>query len=412
MNRAALEVMVRRPAQVGRWCGARLLKDELHGRWMQDMLLGREDMTLLAHRGAYKTTALACTMAMMLCLFPHRNMLFLRKTEQDVTEVIRLVKRMLEKDAMQYLSAQLWGQPVLPLKSDQFSVTTNCYFAQSGAVQLLGQGVHGSLTGKHADLILTDDIVNLQDRLSQQEREHTRAIYQELQNIRNPGGRMINLGTPWHPEDAISLMPGVQKFDCYHTGLLTPRRIQRLRQSMSPALFAANYELKLIAQEDTLFPTTPPHTADESLIHNGMAHIDASYGGKDATALSCLNILPDGRAVLYGRLFKGHVEEHLEEILLECERLRCAPIWCESNGDKGYLARELRRMGAQVRLYQEKTNKYMKIATYLKGWWPKILLLEGTDPAYTGQIMAYSAQAAHDDAPDSAASLLRAMART
>lgn len=411
MNRAALEVMVRRPAQVARWCGAKLLTDDLHGRWMQEMLLGQEDMTLLAHRGAYKTTTLACTMAMMLCLFPHRNMLFLRKTEQDVTEVIRLTKRMLEKDAMQYLTTQLWGQPVTALKSDQFSVTTNCYFASTGAAQLVGQGVHGSLTGKHADVILTDDIVNLQDRLSQQEREHTRAIYQELQNIRNPGGRMINLGTPWHAEDAISLMQGVRKYDCYQTGLLTPRKLQRLRQSMAPALFAANYELKLIAQEDTLFQTVPERTEDETLLHGGMAHIDASYGGKDMTALTCLNFLKDGKAVVYGRLYKGHVEEHMEAILAECERLRCAPIWCESNGDKGYLARELRRRGAQVRLYQETTNKYMKIATHLKKWWPKMVLLEGTDPAYVGQIMGYSMQAAHDDAPDSAASLIRAMAR-
>lgn len=45
-------------------------------------------------------------------------------------------------------------------------------------------GVNGSLTGKHYDVIFTDDIVNLKDRTSRAEREHTKSVYMELQNIR------------------------------------------------------------------------------------------------------------------------------------------------------------------------------------------------------------------------------------
>ena len=56
MRRAALELLLTRPAQVARMCGLDRLTDELHGKWMQDMLLGTEDMTLLAHRGSFKTT--------------------------------------------------------------------------------------------------------------------------------------------------------------------------------------------------------------------------------------------------------------------------------------------------------------------------------------------------------------------
>ncbi len=411
MDRDALSLMVHRPAQVARWCGSRLLTDDLHGAWMQKMLLGREDMTLLAHRGSYKTTCLAAAMAISMCVYPMRNMLFMRKTDGDVIEIIRQVKLFLQSDAMLFLTQKLWGEPVNILRADQFSITTDCYAACRGAAQLLGQGTRGSLTGKHADIIITDDIVNLQDRISPQEREHTRAIYQELQNIRIPGGRIINTGTPWHPQDAISLMPRVEKYDCYRTGLLTPDKLDELRRSMSPMLFAANYELKHIADDDALFAQSPGFFDDPLLLRDGIAHVDAAYGGSDCTALTCGRREGD-TMYLYGRLFPGHIDTVMEDILACCDELLCAPVWCETNGDKGYVARELRRLGGQVRTYQERQNKHLKISTHLRKWWPKVRFLRTTDPAYIDQILSYSATAAHDDAPDSAACVIRLLDRT
>ena len=406
MDRDALSLLVQRPAQVARWCGFPLLTDDLHGQWMRQMISGREDMTLLAHRGSYKTTCLAAAMAISICVYPMRNMIFMRKTDGDVVEIIRQVKQLLQSDAMLFLTQKLWGEPVNILRADQFSITTDCYAASRGASQLLGQGTRGSLTGKHADIIITDDIVNLQDRISPQEREHTRAIYQELQNIRISGGRIINTGTPWHPQDAISLMPRVERYDCYRTGLLSPEKLDELRRSMSPTLFAANYELQHIADDHALFAQPPAFFDDPLLLRDGIAHIDAAYGGSDSTALTCAK--REGDAIyLYGQLFPGHVDTVMEEIVSQCDQLLCAPIWCETNGDKGYLARELRRMRVQVRTYQERQNKHLKISTHLRKWWPKLRFLRATDPAYTDQILAYSDSAVHDDAPDSAACICR-----
>ena len=52
---------------------------------------------------------------------------------------------------------------------------------------------------------------------------------------------------------------------------------------MSDSLFAANYELKHIADQDAMFHN-PVFTSEESLLHNGIGHVDAAYGGADATA--------------------------------------------------------------------------------------------------------------------------------
>lgn len=164
------------------------------------------------------------------------------------------------------------------------------------ACQLLGLGIKTSITGKHADLVITDDIVNLNDRISPAERTRIKLAYNELQNIKNRNGRFINTGTPWHKEDAISMMPNVKKYDCYQTGLIGREKLEELRQK-----------------------------------------------------------------------------------------------------------------GLPTKLYSENTNKFIKIASYLKKEWSNIYFLEGTDVEYLDEILDYSETAAHDDCPDSAASIIRAL---
>ena len=411
MRKAALEFLLTHPAQAARLCGLERLTDELHGAWMQEMLLGQEDMTLLAHRGSYKTSCLAFAMAAMLLAYPQRNTLFMRKTDEDVIEVIRQVKKLLGSEAMQHLARMIYGVKVDVLKTDMFTVQLSCYAAMRGAPQLIGMGIGGSLTGKHADIVITDDIVNLHDRISPAERCRTRQVYQELQNIKNRDGRIINTGTPWHPEDAISLMPNIRRCDCYHSGLLSEEEILRLRRAMTPSLFAANYELKHVAAEGALFGECPPLDGDPSLLRDGIAHVDAAYGGEDCTVLTCGKLVGDN-LLLYGRLWRGHIDRAMDEILAECDRLLCGPILCETNGDKGYVARELRMRGGPVRPYAESMNKHVKIATFLRKWWPRIVFCKGTDRAYIDQILDYTESAAHDDSPDSAACLVRAMERT
>ena len=411
---SVLRWMREHPAQIGRWCGFDRLRDDLHDGWMRDMIDGEEDMTLLAHRGSYKTTCLSVSLAIKLATDPMRNYIFMRKSEDDVKEIIGQVRKIILSEPFRYLTAKAYGEEYGPVKLVQASstaITTDVYAAAKGAAQLLGIGTSGSITGKHSDEVITDDIVNTTDRTSKAERDRIIRVYDELQNIKNPGGRIINTGTPWHKEDAISLrMPNVQRFDCYTTGLLDDEKIAQLRQSMEPSLFAANYELQHIASGNALFATRPPMTADMSLIYDGIAHIDAAYGGEDYTAFTCGK--RDGDTIyLYGRIWQKHVDTCLDAILTDCDRLRCQPIHVENNADKGYLFRELKSRGYTARVYTEKENKYYKIATFLRKWWGNIVFLDGTDPTYINMILEYNDTAEHDDAPDSAACVCRILDR-
>ena len=394
------------PARVGRMVGFNDL-GRLHNDWMRQMLYGHEDMTLLAHRLSYKTSCVSVVLAMYIATLPRLSCLFMRKTDTDVKEIIRQTGKILQNEQFAYAVTQIMGTPLEILKCTDTEINTSYNDSPRGTSQLLGLGSGTSITGKHYDRIFTDDIVNLEDRKSRAERDRVKLIYQELINVKSHGGRIINTGTPWHKEDAIStLMPNIQRYDCYTTGIMSKALIDEKRHSMAPSLFAANYELRHIASENALF-TMPPQFFDKpELLRDGIAHIDAAYGGEDYTAFTCGKRVGD-KLYLYGRMWQRHVDTVLDVILHEAERLMCGPIYCEDNGDKGYLGREIKNRGARPAVYHESTNKYYKIADYLHKWWPNIVWLEGTDREYINQIMDYTEDAEHDDAPDSASVVCR-----
>lgn len=399
------KAIVEHPKSLGRALGYEDFTD-LHEKWILHMLAARDDMTLQAHRGSFKTTCLCIAISLLMIFERQKNIIFLRKTDSDVAEVVQNVERILCSEIVQQIYLALTGSQLQIVKSTNTEITTSAYQAPRGSAQLLGIGIGGSLTGKHADIIITDDIINLKDRISRAERERTKAVYQELQNVRNRNGRIINCGTPWHKEDAFSLMPKAEKYDVYTTKLLSDDEIDKLRHSMSPSLFAANYELKHIASENALFESAPNFTRDETKLRDGIAHIDAAYGGEDYTAFTCAR-REGGTIFMYGRLFHKHVDVVLDSIIADAQRLKCAPILCETNADKGFLAKEIAAKNVSARTYNEKENKYIKISTYLRKWWRDIVFLDGTDAEYIAQILDYTEDAEHDDAADSASVVCR-----
>ena len=406
-KQAVLDLLWNEPYKIGHWVGFEDLTT-LHNEWLRSFLYADGDQTLLAHRGSYKTTDLSLFLAIHIVIQPNENVMFFRKTDDDVTEVMTQAKKILQSGVMQRIVSDLYGTDLQLLKSNNSEIHTNLCTSTKGVSQVVGLGIGTSITGKHADIVVTDDIVNLKDRISRTERERTKIQYMELQNICNRGGRFINTGTPWHKEDAISIMPNVKRYDCYSTGLISREKLEQLRQGMSDSLFAANYELKHIADKDAMFKS-PQFTKEKELIYGGLAHIDAAYDGADGTAFTILNKLKDGRIIGFGKRWDKHVDDCLSEIGIYHRSLRAGSISCEKNADKGYLAKELRGLGYHVDPYSESMNKFVKISTYLRSNWKNIAWLEDTDPEYINEILDYSEFAEHDDSPDSAASILRKM---
>lgn len=415
MNRKLVKSLKRDPVKYAHLLGFDLLTD-IHNEWIRLMISCPDDYTLLGHRGSYKTTCLSIAFALLIVLRPDKTIFFIRKTEDDVIEIVRQVDKILKTDLFAHIVREIYGVEFKITTSTSYKINTNLSTATKGQMQLQGIGLTGSLTGKHADYVFTDDIVNVKDRASKAERERTKQQYAELQNVKNRGGRIFNTGTPWHINDCISeMMPNVHKWTVYDTGLITNEQMEALRNSMSPSLFAANYELKHIADKDNMF-TQANRLEDTSenkmLIYDGIAHIDAAYGGEDYTAYTIMKRQSDGRIFALGKLWQLHVDNCLPEIALMHAIYRAGSIHCETNADKGYLANNLEKQGFYVVPYTETTNKFIKIASYLRKHWSNIYWLADTDEDYLRQILDFTEYADHDDAPDSAASLLRELENT
>lgn len=401
----AVNFLRNHPVKFGQMLGFTKLT-ELHNGWIKKMAFGKKDHTLQGHRSSYKTTCLSIALALIIILLPNKRTLFMRKTDDDVKEIIKQVRNILINPITQVFVQAIYGVTLKLNVDNSTELLTNLTTDIKGTSQLVGIGTQSSLTGQHYDYIFTDDIINVKDRTSRAERERIKTVYQELMNIKNQGGRIFNTGTPWHKEDAFTLMPEAEKWDWKSTGIFTEEEMEQKRQEMSPSLFAANYELRHIAAEDVIFENAITG-GDIAKVYNApVVHIDAAYGGEDYTALTICR-KTEGKYYIYGKLWHRAVDECMEPILREKTNLLAGRIYCETNADKGYLAKAFRDRGERVSSYNESMNKYMKIVTHLKGDWKNIVFVKGTDQEYIEQILDYNEFAEHDDAPDSAACAIR-----
>lgn len=405
----AIDFMINHPRKYAKMLGFNKLVD-INEKWIIDMVRGKEDKSLMAHRNSYKTTCVSVALAEIIILLPKYHSLFMRKTDDDVKEIVHQVQNILKDGHTKYLTQCIYGVNLQLTTETSTEITTNLAIDVRGTSQLLGIGAGGSLTGKHFERIFTDDIINLKDRISKAERDKTKLIYQELQNVRNiDNGRIFNTLTPWHKDDASTLMPAPEKYTCYDTGIMTEADIQAKKDSMTASLFSANYELRHIASEDVIFDE-PMQGASIQNIKNGLSHVDSAFNGEDYTAFTIMNYY-DGKLFVLGKMWRKHVEDCYDEIIGLWKGHLCGKLYTEDNADKGFVARDLKNKGVRTVTYSETMNKHIKIVTYLKAIWKYIVFVDGTDPEYIEQICDYTEDAEHDDAPDSCACLARLMYR-
>lgn len=404
----AVKFLITKPYKFGHMLGFTKLT-ELHNKWIIDMVRGKIDKSLAASRGTYKTTCVSIALSLIIILLPRLRTMFMRKTDSDVKEIMKQVANILKDPHTLYFVQVIYGVNLRLVVESVSEVSTNLTADIKGTSQLVGIGAGASITGKHFDRVFTDDIINIKDRISHAEREQTKIIYQELQNVKNRDGRIYNTLTIWHKDDASALMPNMQKYDCYNEeirDIISAEDLEHIKNSMTASLFACNYELKIIADENLLFDERPIDGNIE-YIRDAICHVDCAYGGEDYTAFTAMAYV-DGHFYVYGKCWQKHVENCYNEIKDIYFLHQLSKCFMEDNGDKGFAAKDMKRkLGMRAMSYHESTNKHIKISTYLKAIWSQVVFVEGTDPEYINQIYDYNEEAEHDDCADSCACLAR-----
>lgn len=120
----AVKLLTETPIKIGWAVGFKDL-GPLHNKWMVDMVTTSEDKTLQAHRGSYKTTCVSIALAILIVLLPNKKIMFMRKTDSDVKEVIRQVQNILLDRHLQALCELIHGKPLVLTTASAVEINTN-----------------------------------------------------------------------------------------------------------------------------------------------------------------------------------------------------------------------------------------------------------------------------------------------
>jgi|13_taG_2_1085334.scaffolds.fasta_scaffold01206_6 hypothetical protein len=149
------------------------------------------DMQLQAGRGAGKSVLTSILASWFLLRDPNCTIMVLSATAQKAVEFISMTRRIM--DLVPYC------QHLAPTEH----MTDNAFAFNCGARTKVGQdasvfarGITSQITGSHADIVISDDIEIEGNSDTAVQREKLLNRLHELEQIRNPGGRVILLGTP------------------------------------------------------------------------------------------------------------------------------------------------------------------------------------------------------------------------
>lgn len=410
-----LRKIAKYPHLIGHLVGKKKLTT-MHSDWIHNLWNPRRHTANQAHRNAFKTTALTEVGAVRnFLLNPNDRVALVRETWSSANDSLKTIGLYMEQEPILELFRAFHGFYPEKTTDRDGRITWNFKGSITKEGSLDAYGIDTVPVGTHYDVILMDDIVSMRDRYSRAKREKTRLNMQEiLTNILEPGKFARIVGTPWHKEDAWELLQQMgiipEKYDVFATGILTPAQIEEKKASMSSTMWAANYLLEHANSDDMLF-ADPVMGRWEANSLRKVAHLDASYGGKDTTALTVISRREDGRLQVWVRKWQTAAEKVKPQILGDLHRRGCREMWMEDNSDKGMLARVFESFSSErtlyVQSYHEKQNKHKKIHDYLGHFWPQIVWAEDSDPEALMQVVDYIEDAEPDDVPDSVAALLR-----
>jgi len=349
-------------------------------------------------------------------LILHRNdrILFQRKNVTEAQKTLAEVRKHYEQPTMLRIYETVFDRKFshLAQKSTNDVLELCLKTGSSREANIETAGIGTSITGRHYNRVVNDDIITIDDRVSKTIRENTKLFVQELQNIPViDGGTNIFSGTPWHQQDAFSILPPAKKYPIGSVQIkgLTEEKIKELKAGMTRSMFAANYELTHIADENKTFDE--PKYVDWMESFRPVAWLDPAYQGDNTTALCLIHRTADESYYVTGWVWRQDVTTLYSEISDKLKEYKAGTLYVESNADKGLSARDLLAFWPAVEPINESENKHIKIVSNLKKNWPVVYFNSACQGDFMNQILDYQEGEEPDDAPDAAASLIRQLNR-
>lgn len=404
-----VEKVAKEPLFLARMLGYDKVKTSIHEEWIRSLWTPGDD-SIQAHRGSYKTTCNVVGVIWGLIFRPETRILIIRKSYEEAVATVNEIKQHYERGWLRKFYKTCFGiddpRDMERWKAGHLALVTKKNITKEANIECAGTGKQR--TGAHYDLIIPDDIISVQDRVSKAERESVKLYCRELVNIINPGRYGIKYrGTPWHKDDAWTILPEPKRYPISMRFIdeFTDEEIEKRRSKMTASLFAANYDLKHIADENRVFDDPIYQEWPEEL--QTIGYLDPAYSGENHTSLA-VGGMSNGEIFATGRTWFDSVENHYNEILNFCKAHNCGTLYVEQNADKGLSARDLYRIrGGLVQTVHESENKHIRISFFVKKNWYRLKFKPGTDPEFMTFLLDYQERLEPDDEADAMAGLIR-----
>lgn len=158
---------------------------------------GPKRRMIQAMRGAGKSYLTATYTAWRLYRNPDTTILCVSAVQTRAREFILLVRRLLDSmDELAHLRPGEWDRD----GADRFDV--GCRTTPSKNPSVAAYGIKSMITGTHVDVIINDDVEIVDNSRTVEARDSLMHRLREFENILNPGGDIIYLGTP-QTEDSV-----------------------------------------------------------------------------------------------------------------------------------------------------------------------------------------------------------------
>jgi hypothetical protein len=206
-----------------------------------------------AMRGFGKSYMTAGYAAWRLMHNPDMTIMCLSAVQNRAREFIRLTRRLVEEmECLRSLKPGMWDRD----GADRFDV--GCRTVTSKDPSVAAYGIKAMVTGAHVDLIICDDVEIIENSGTIEARDTLYNKLMELENVLNPGGEIVYLGTPQTEESVYNKL--AKHYECRRWPARVPSPDNELAHR-----YLAPYVHDLMNVGSVNLPTYPEYYPEEIL---------------------------------------------------------------------------------------------------------------------------------------------------
>jgi phage terminase large subunit-like protein len=354
--------------------------DPVFHKWVADTIQPEEDTLLIVPRGHMKSAWVKVKIVQLVLKNPNIRIGLFSRTSGLVESQLAEIKQLFCTPLLMQIFPELIPEPGKRYANwtrstaNELTITRSLEWGRiPNECQIEAWGAGATITGRHYDIIVMDDILNEKSCSTVEQIRKMRDWYSYIQSIKDPEGYEIMVGTRYHfadlygtvikekwYKDRVFVRSVVENGRPIYS-FFTLAMLAKIRQRQGAYEYSCQYENNPIPKDDQVFP--PPYPVFDFLPPGKYTYymtVDPAATTKrysDETAIVITAVNSEGYIYVvdaYG--YKKNPDENASEILRMA--IRYSPILCgmELGLQEGlqYL------LDIKIREYEQRTRKKIR----------------------------------------------------